>query len=145
MTTSTIGNMSKIGRTLAVRAATVFVALAAGSGAQALTIMPSDGALDSTRAPAAPLQLAQVQEGPGNQNPGGPGEEGRRRRGPPPEAIAACQGKASGAPCSFTNHRNETRTGTCFAPPPPSSAGGNAEPLPLACRPARPEGGRPPG
>ena len=60
---------------------------------------------------------------------------------PPPQAIAACQGKASGDACSFIGRENQTRTGTCFAPP----AAANGQPIdqgarPLACRPPRPEG-----
>jgi hypothetical protein len=33
--------------------------------------------------------------------------------GPPPEAIAACKGKAVGDSVSFTGRRGETLTGTC--------------------------------
>ena len=33
--------------------------------------------------------------------------------GPPPEAIAACQGKTEGAAVSFTGRGGETLTGTC--------------------------------
>ncbi len=52
--------------------------------------------------------------------------------GPPPEALAACQGKSSDAACSFT-HDGRSLEGTCFTP---------LRDLPLACRPA---GGPPPG
>jgi hypothetical protein len=48
---------------------------------------------------------------------------------PPREAIAACEGQAAGANCSFTHHERSLQ-GTCFTPD--SSK-------PLACRPA---GGR---
>ncbi|MGA7750560.1 MAG: hypothetical protein WCA63_10465 [Gallionella sp.] len=80
------------------------------------------------------------QEGPGNGGQGGsnigpgmgPGS-GQHPHGPPPQAIAACKDKASGAECSFIGRENKTRTGTCFAPP-----GGNH---PLACRPDRGEKG----
>jgi hypothetical protein len=55
---------------------------------------------------------------------------GERPHGPPPQAIAACNGLASGATCNFQGHENKTVSGTCFAPP------GNNHPL--ACK---PEGG----
>jgi hypothetical protein len=45
--------------------------------------------------------------------PGG----GEGRRGPPPEAIEACEGKSANDPCSFTGRRDDTIEGTCFAPP----------------------------
>ncbi|TAL19946.1 MAG: hypothetical protein EPO01_14240 [Aquabacterium sp.] len=32
---------------------------------------------------------------------------------PPPEAVAACQGKAAGTTVSFTGRRGDTLTGTC--------------------------------
>ena len=51
------------------------------------------------------------------------------RKGPPQEAIAACEGLAQDDPCQFTG-RDEEMTGTCFAP---------SEDKPLACR---PEGGK---
>jgi len=65
------------------------------------------------------------------------------RGGPPAEAVAACQGKASGATCSFTGRQNETLSGTCDAPPsgPPGSSSSNSSTSgTLACRPARPSG-----
>jgi hypothetical protein len=64
-----------------------------------------------------------------NQGPGG-------HRGPPPaEALAACQGKAAEASCSFS-HEGRNLTGTCFTP---------AADKPLACRPVGgPPGGPPP-
>ncbi|WPB57537.1 hypothetical protein [Xylophilus sp. GOD-11R] len=33
--------------------------------------------------------------------------------GPPPKAVAACNGKAAGATVSFQGHRGETVTGVC--------------------------------
>lgn len=50
---------------------------------------------------------------------------------PPPEALAACQGKSAGTSCQFS-HEGRDLSGTCFTP---------ASDKPLACR---PEGG-PPG
>ncbi len=50
-------------------------------------------------------------------------------RGAPPEAVAACQGLASGTVCSFVNNQNITRNGTCRTP---------REELPLACSPSAP-------
>ena len=55
---------------------------------------------------------------------GGPGGH----HGPPPEASAACSGKAEGATCSFTHH-DRTLEGTCRTGP-----NGDA----LACAPQRP-------
>ncbi len=79
----------------------------------------------------------------------GNGEE-HEHRGPPPQAIAACNGKAAGAACSFTGRENQSLTGTCFSPPPRaegaagSSSAGNANApsgnRPMACRPARRDG-----
>ena len=61
-----------------------------------------------------------------------------RPHGPPPEALAACTGKAAGDACSVTL-RDETLTGKCAAPPFDAGAG-------LACRPDRmPEHGHGPG
>ena len=73
------------------------------------------------------------------------GDNSAQQRGPhkpPPEALAACDGKASGASCSFTGRQGEALTGTCFAPKMngQNSAGQNSSgdqaSLPLACRPA---------
>lgn len=74
------------------------------------------------------------------------------RGGPPPEAIAACKGKTSGASCSFTGRQNETLNGTCDSPPegPPGSSSSSSSNSSnsstsgvLACRPARPSGAPP--
>lgn len=60
---------------------------------------------------------------------------------PPPEAIAACQGKAIGSACEFPDRRNQTLSGTCFIPP--GAGGGNglragaAAEGSIACRPNR--------
>jgi hypothetical protein len=57
------------------------------------------------------------------------------RRGPPPEALAACKSLAAGAACSVTLGSN-TLKGSCWAP----------EGKPLACRPAgspAPDGAKP--
>ena len=83
--------------------------------------------------------LAQPAGGPGGQ--GGPG--GEKRRGPPPEAVEACKGKAAGAVCNFVNREGVSLAGTCFAPPPrPDDAGKSDAPArPLACRPDRGPGG----
>ena len=96
------------------------------------------------RAQISSFELAQAQQ-EGGQPPGGPGEGQRGRHGPPPEAVAACNGKASGEPCSFVDRHNETRTGTCFAPPPgaSSNSGAPAPSRPLACRPAHPRADKP--
>jgi hypothetical protein len=49
-------------------------------------------------------------------------------RTPPPEAFAACSGKAAGAACTF-QHKDRTETGSCFTPDPAQ---------PVACKPVRP-------
>ena len=51
------------------------------------------------------------------QDDNGQGQHGRqpmRRRGPPPQAISACQGKSAQAACSFVTPRNDTISGTCL-------------------------------
>lgn len=50
---------------------------------------------------------------------------GGERRGPPPEALAACKSLASGDACSFSGPQGNV-AGTCFAP---------QQGLALACRP----------
>lgn len=47
--------------------------------------------------------------------PGGDGGSDGRR-GPPPEAITACEGKSINDSCSFTGRRDDTIEGTCIAP-----------------------------
>ncbi len=42
-----------------------------------------------------------------------PDHVGKHRRGPPPEAIAACNGKAVGATASFTDREGGTIAGVC--------------------------------
>ncbi len=46
----------------------------------------------------------------------GPGDDGGRR-GPPPEAIDACEGMKANDPCNFTGRHDDTIEGTCLAPP----------------------------
>ncbi|MBX3587091.1 MAG: hypothetical protein KF796_10640 [Ramlibacter sp.] len=75
------------------------------------------------------------------------------RGGPPPEAIAACQGKAAKAACTFTGRQGEALTGVCFQPPPRREAGAGASTsagaaptaMPMACRPANAPAGPPQG
>ena len=64
---------------------------------------------------------------PGAQGQTGPARPGAPRT-PPPEAVAACSGKAAGAACTF-QHKDRTETGTCFTPDPAQA---------VACKPARP-------
>ncbi len=54
-------------------------------------------------APAAPADSGQ--------------QAGRQHHTPPPEAYAACDGKAAGAAASFTNHRGEAVDGVCQPDP----------------------------
>lgn len=42
--------------------------------------------------------------------------QGKRRHGPPPEAIEACSALTAGDACSFTGRNDEELAGTCFAP-----------------------------
>lgn len=55
------------------------------------------------------------QNGRQNGRPDGPpgGQPDGRPHGPPPEAIAACKGKAEGAKAQFTGRRGELVSGTC--------------------------------
>jgi len=66
------------------------------------------------------------QSGPGKMNGSGqmngPGQQsGSRaagggmndRRGPPPEALSACEGSSDGNSCSFTGRNGEALSGTC--------------------------------
>ncbi len=69
--------------------------------------------------------------GPGSPGAGTQGATGPTRRSPPtppPEAVAACAGKAVGAACTF-QHKDRTETGTCFTPDPAQA---------IACKPVRP-------
>jgi len=117
------------------------------------------GLATSLAAQTGPAQGNYRQPTGNNQNgqgmgPGGPGGDGGQHQGPPPEAIAACKGKASGAACNFVGRQGERLTGTCFTPPPGAEHGpagmsnapaqGNRPP---ACRPDRgaPGGNRNPG
>jgi hypothetical protein len=86
------------------------------------------------------------------QAPGGEGAPaaGDHPKGPPPQAIEACKGKANGAVCNFTGRQNQALTGTCFAPPAGqkgeqyAAKSGDQGGPPLACRPNRvgPDGGQ---
>ncbi|HYP31444.1 MAG TPA: hypothetical protein VES00_06230 [Burkholderiaceae bacterium] len=76
---------------------------------------------------AAPLvALAQA----GNDSGPPPDQGGRDHRGPPPEAIAACKGKAIGTQASFTDRGGRTVSGPCtqmgdvVAVPPPQRGRG---------------------
>lgn len=74
-----------------------------------------------------------------------------RPPGPPPEAIAACQGRPAGATCSFTDRENKSLTGSCVMPATRNSgpsepggetgdglANGSANPI-VMCRPGKAE------
>ena len=58
---------------------------------------------------------------------------GGRPPGPPPEAVAACNGKTAGTTVSFTGRSGETLTGVC------AMVDGK-----LAARPSGPPPGKPP-
>jgi hypothetical protein len=58
---------------------------------------------------------------------GGANDASTQRRGPPPEALAACQSHKLNDKCIFSSPRG-TENGTCFQPDASH---------PLACRPAR--------
>ena len=59
-------------------------------------------------------------------NGGAPPQHGSKPHGPPPEAIAACKGKAVGTQASFTDRGGRTISGACtqmgdvVAVPPPT-------------------------
>src|SRR5207245_8807784 len=79
---------------------------------------------------------------------GGP-PAGGAPHGPPPEAIAACKGKAIGSNASFTDRGGRTISGPCtqmgdvVAVPPPARAAGDKGGPPPA-RAAGDKGGPPP-
>ena len=60
-----------------------------------------------------------------------PDQDGKHRHGPPPEAIAACKGKAVGTQASFTDREGRSVSGPCtqmgdvVAVPPPHHARGD--------------------
>ena len=85
-----------------------------------------------TRRPLAALLLALplaalAQADAGN---GPPPDQDGHHRGPPPEAIAACKGKAVGTQASFTDRAGHTISGPCtqmrdvVAIPPPKRPNG---------------------
>lgn len=88
---------------------------------------------------AAPFAaFAQSDDGP---PPDGPPHDGPRHdhpHGPPPEAIAACKGKAVGTVASFTDRGGRTVSGPCtqmgdvVAVPPPKHADGDKDGPPPA-------------
>jgi hypothetical protein len=45
-----------------------------------------------------------------------PDQQSGERRGPPPQAIAACSDQPEGAACSFSGRRGDV-TGSCIVPP----------------------------
>ncbi len=94
-----------------------------------------------------PANNANQGVGPQGMPPGGPGG---RHHGPPPEAVAACNGKAAGASCQFVDREGLNLSGSCFQPPAggpnqvqgaASAAQSSEPPKPIACRPDRPRGG----
>ncbi|MBT8440895.1 MAG: hypothetical protein KJO76_00805 [Gammaproteobacteria bacterium] len=60
----------------------------------------------------------------------GYGNQRQGRRGPPPQALEACEALVEGDPCSFTGRNEEQLNGSCFSP---------REDI-LACRPEGHEG-----
>ncbi len=46
-----------------------------------------------------------------------PDSQRGQRRGPPPEAIDACDGQAEDASCRFAGRRGDDVEGTCISPP----------------------------
>jgi Spy/CpxP family protein refolding chaperone len=65
-----------------------------------------------------------------------PDQDGKQHRGPPPEAVAACKGKAVGTQASFTDRAGRTVSGACtqmgdvVAVPPPHGPQGHEGPPP---------------
>jgi len=58
------------------------------------------------------LPLAALAQSDSGANPP-PDHAGKHHRGPPPEAIAACNGKAVGTTASFVDREGGTITGVC--------------------------------
>ena len=62
-----------------------------------------------------------------------PDQHGQHHHGPPPEAIAACKGKAVGTQASFTDRAGRTISGACtqmgdvVAVPPPRHTNGDRD------------------
>jgi hypothetical protein len=95
----------------------------------------------------APFASAQTTPSMSDSNGAAPGQGVEHHRGPPPQALAACQGKTSGQACSFPGRQGETVNGTCATPrrPQDATSGSGGEPAAtLACRPERgADGARP--
>ena len=78
-----------------------------------------------TRHPVAAMLLALPLATLAQPGTGAPPGQGDHHRGPPPEAIAACQGKSVGTQASFTDRGGRTVSGACtqmgdvVAVPPP--------------------------
>lgn len=64
-----------------------------------------------------------------------PDRAGEKKRGPSPEAIAACKDKSDGQSCTF-GANDRTAAGSCYSP---------SRDLPLACKPEGAPDGREPG
>lgn len=101
-------------------------------GATCTVTPPGGRAISGTcDSPAEDAPLACRPEGP---PPGAQGQRGRR--GPPPEALAACRDHARGASCTVTPPDGRAVSGTCDSP---------SREMPLACRPAGAPHGPPHG
>ena len=46
----------------------------------------------------------------------GYGQQRHARRGPPPQALEACEALVEGDACAFTGRNDEQLNGTCFSP-----------------------------
>jgi hypothetical protein len=93
---------------------------------------PVAAALLFTAILAAPLAVfAQSGTGDSGAPPDGPSRD--HPHGPPPEAIAACKGKAVGVVASFTDRGGRTVSGPCtqmgdvVAVPPPQHKAGDKD------------------
>lgn len=76
-----------------------------------LDILVNAGLLQA--AVATVMALATLPSAAADAPPGGASGPGGRPPGPPPEAVAACQGKTEGAQVSFTLRDGKTLQGVC--------------------------------
>lgn len=73
-------------------------------------------------------QMAQGEQmGQGQSGQGMSGSQNGQRRGPPPEAMQACQSSSDNASCSFQDREGNKKSGTCWRP---------SSEMPLACKPS---------
>ena len=117
-----------------IQSALILFGFAALANAQSTSLLTAS---DRGTSYVHTAQAPNNQTGSGGGAPGNQG--GQQHKGPPPQAIEACQWKSVGAVCSFNGRNGEALTGTCFAPPAGGQTGapGAQGNHPIACRPDR--------